>query len=386
MLMRYRELVGVFPTAPVATPEPEATPVPTPQTVVHTGRNLDNPKLIAPKRDKIDAGLYDSGDDHDKWMQQWSETFWDLDRSGEDILWCREPLTRMRSGPGEDYSLICTIGNAYEVSRLGPDENGWAPVVYHEYDYGGFTGWDYTGYVPAGSLTKTMPRSPHVADFSSGPALDAWCESCGYQTGEFLHTYGGEFYHEQYAPSISGDSYVYTLRGGGQVVIHDVIPEGLRSVEVSAYEQDSSLLVFVYVAFGYGVRCDAAYNGGYGLSPSGNNVDCGLYYSLDLAPGESVEMTMVAGDEAPRVLQVSVKDPLGGSRMSDGGSRFVFLDKDGNFATEYREDFFNLKSGYKLKSLSPYASAGKVEHELHYFNVSGVPKDVDQIWFEVVRS
>ncbi len=397
MLLRYQELVGLYPTDPAKLPQTEQTENAQTQTaafqeqavsqnVTHAARNLDNPKLIKPKRTDVDPGVYDNGTDHDKFMQQWSETFWDLDRSGEDILWCHEWGTRMRSGPGMGYDVVYTIGNAYEVSRLGPDENGWTPVVYHEYDWDGFTGWDHTGYVPTASLTKTKPDSPQVADFSSGPALDAWCDHCGRQTGEFLHEYSGAFYHEAYDPVINGSTYTHTLRGGGKVIIHDVVPEGLRSVEVSAYEQDVSLTVFVYVQFGYGIRCPG-YDGGYGLSPDGDNIHCGLYYTLELVPGEDVEMTMVSGRDAPRVLKATITDPLGGSRTGDGASRFVFLDENGSLASYHMaENFFNLKSGYKLKSLSPYASVGRVENnELHYFSVENLPEDVDQIWFEVVR-
>ncbi len=403
MLLRYQELVGVYPTDPAKQPQteqPESVQTENVQTqtaaafqeqavsqnVTHAARNLDNPRLIAPKRTDVDPGVYDNGTDHDKFMQQWSETFWDLDRSGEDILWCHEWGTRMRSGPGMGYDVVYTIGNAYEVSRLGPDENGWTPVVYHEYDWDGFTGWDHTGYVPTASLTKTKPDSPQVADFSSGPALDAWCDHCGRQTGEFLHEYSGAFYHEAYDPVIDGSTYTHTLRGGGKVIIHDVVPEGLRSVEVSAYEQDVSLTVFVYVQFGYGIRCPG-YDGGYGLSPDGDNIHCGLYYTLELVPGEDVEMSMVSGRDAPRVLKATITDPLGGSRTGDGASRFVFLDDSGSLASYHMaENFFNLKYGYKLKSLSPYASVGKVENnELHYFSVENLPEDVDQIWFEVVR-
>ena len=389
MLLRYDELVGCYPTSmPAASEEqqPEDPVVTYEAPASHTERNLDNPNLIKPKRDKIDDGVYDNGTDHDKFMQQWSETFWDLDRSGEDIMWCRQWNTRMRSGPGTNYPVVYTIGNAYEVSRLGPDENGWTKVVYHEYDWDGFTGWDYTGYVPTASITKTKPDSPHVADFSSGPALDAWCDSCGKQTGEFLHEYSGAFYHEAYEPVIDGDTYTHTLRGGGHVIIHNVTDGGLRSVEVSAYEQDVALTVFVYVNFGYGIKCPG-YDGGYGLSPSGDNIHCGLYYTLELAPGEDVEMSMVSGDEAPRVLQVTIKDPLGGSRAGDGTSRFIFLDDSGSLASYHMaENFFNLKPGYKLKSLSPYASVGKVDNnELHYFTVKDLPTGTDEIFFEVVR-
>ena len=389
MLLRYDELVGCYPTSmPAASEEqqPEDPVVTYEAPASHTERNLDNPNLIKPKRDKIDDGVYDNGTDHDKFMQQWSETFWDLDRSGEDIMWCRQWNTRMRSGPGTNYPVVYTIGNAYEVSRLGPDENGWTKVVYHEYDWDGFTGWDYTGYVPTASITKTKPDSPHVADFSSGPALDAWCDSCGKQTGEFLHEYSGAFYHEAYEPVIDGDTYTHTLRGGGHVIIHNVTDGGLRSVEVSAYEQDVALTVFVYVNFGYGIKCPG-YDGGYGLSPSGDNIHCGLYYTLELAPGEDVEMSMVSGDEAPRVLQVTIKDPLGGSRAGDGTSRFIFLDDSGSLASYHMaENFFNLKPGYKLKSLSPYASVGKVDNnELHFFTVKDLPTGTDEIFFEVVR-
>ena len=389
MLLRYDELVGCYPTSmPAASEEqqPEDSVVTYEAPASHTERNLDNPNLIKPKRDKIDDGVYDNGTDHDKFMQQWSETFWDLDRSGEDIMWCRQWNTRMRSGPGTNYPVVYTIGNAYEVSRLGPDENGWTKVVYHEYDWDGFTGWDYTGYVPTASITKTKPDSPHVADFSSGPALDAWCDSCGKQTGEFLHEYSGAFYHEAYEPVIDGDTYTHTLRGGGHVIIHNVTDGGLCSVEVSAYEQDVALTVFVYVNFGYGIKCPG-YDGGYGLSPSGDNIHCGLYYTLELAPGEDVEMSMVSGDEAPRVLQVTIKDPLGGSRAGDGTSRFIFLDDSGSFASYHMaENFFNLKPGYKLKSLSPYASVGKVDNnELHFFTVKDLPTGTDEIFFEVVR-
>ena len=389
MLLRYDELVGCYPTSmPAASEEqqPEDPVVTYEAPASHTERNLDNPNLIKPKRDKIDDGVYDNGTDHDKFMQQWSETFWDLDRSGEDIMWCRQWNTRMRSGPGTNYPVVYTIGNAYEVSRLGPDENGWTKVVYHEYDWDGFTGWDYTGYVPTASITKTKPDSPHVADFSSGPALDAWCDSCGKQTGEFLHEYSGAFYHEAYEPVIDGDTYTHTLRGGGHVIIHNVTDGGLRSVEVSAYEQDVALTVFVYVNFGYGIKCPG-YDGGYGLSPSGDNIHCGLYYTLELAPGEDVEMSMVSGDEAPRVLQVTIKDPLGGSRAGDGTSRFIFLDDSGSLASYHMaENFFNLKPGYKLKSLSPYASVGKVDNnEFHYFTVKDLPTGTDEIFFEVVR-
>lgn len=389
MLLRYDELVGCYPTSmPAASEEqqPEDSVVTYEAPASHTERNLDNPNLIKPKRDKIDDGVYDNGTDHDKFMQQWSETFWDLDRSGEDIMWCRQWNTRMRSGPGTNYPVVYTIGNAYEVSRLGPDENGWTKVVYHEYDWDGFTGWDYTGYVPTASITKTKPDSPHVADFSSGPALDAWCDSCGKQTGEFLHEYSGAFYHEAYEPVIDGDTYTHTLRGGGHVIIHNVTDGGLRSVEVSAYEQDVALTVFVYVNFGYGIKCPG-YDGGYGLSPSGDNIHCGLYYTLELAPGEDVEMSMVSGDEAPRVLQVTIKDPLGGSRAGDGTSRFIFLDSSGSLASYHMaENFFNLKPGYKLKSLSPYASVGKVDNnEFHYFTVKDLPAGTDEIFFEVVR-
>lgn len=389
MLLRYDELVGCYPTSMPAAGEeqqPEDPVVTYEAPASHTERNLDNPNLIKPKRDKIDDGVYDNGTDHDKFMQQWSETFWDLDRSGEDIMWCRQWNTRMRSGPGTNYPVVYTIGNAYEVSRLGPDENGWTKVVYHEYDWDGFTGWDYTGYVPTASITKTKPDSPHVADFSSGPALDAWCDSCGKQTGEFLHEYSGAFYHEAYEPVIDGDTYTHTLRGGGHVIIHNVTDGGLRSVEVSAYEQDVALTVFVYVNFGYGIKCPG-YDGGYGLSPSGDNIHCGLYYTLELAPGEDVEMSMVSGDEAPRVLQVTIKDPLGGSRAGDGTSRFIFLDDSGSLASYHMaENFFNLKPGYKLKSLSPYASVGKVDNnEFHYFTVQNLPEGTDEIFFEVVR-
>lgn len=86
------------------------------------------------------------------------------------------------------------------------------------------------------------------------------------------------------------------------------------------------------------------------------------------------------------MLQVTISDKLGGSRMGDNASRFVFLNDDGNLYSEYSDNSFNLKSGYTLRSLSPYASVGKVgNNELHHFTVQNVLKGVDQIWFEVVR-
>ncbi len=387
LLMRYRDIVNLFPTEPAAPTFQEQAES---QNVSHTERNLSNPKLIRPKRDKIDDGLYDNGEDGGRWIQQWSETYWDLDRSGEDIMWCTRNLTRLYSGPGTDYEVVYTLYSTYEVSRLGPDENGWTPVVYHEYETGsGFTGWDHTGYVRTDKLSKVVPSHPHVADFSSGPALEKWCYT-GIPEGDLYADYGasanGTFYHEAYDPSISGDTYTYTLRGGGHIIIHNVLPEGLHSVEVSGEVETHSLLLFVYLEKGYGIQCSKGYGGGYGLSCSGDNKSCEVYFGMDVSNDEDIELTMFHGDGAPRVLQVTLKDKLGGSRMGDGASRFVFLDSNGNVPYAMADNFFNLKGGYKLKSLSPYATVGKVENnELHHFSVKSVPEGTDQIWFEVVR-
>ncbi len=394
MLLRYDELVGCYPTSmPAAGTEqqPEDTVVTYEAPASHTERNLDNPNLIKPKRDKIDDGLYDNGEDGGQWIQQWSETYWDLDRSGEDIMWCTRNLTRLYSGPGTSYEVICTLYSTYEVSRLGPDENGWTPVVYHEYETGeGFTGWDYTGYVRTDCLSKVVPSHPHVADFSSGPALEKWCNT-GIPEGDLYADYGasanGTFYHEAYEPVIDGDTYTYTLRGGGHIIIHNVDPAGMISVEASGEVETHSLLLFICLENGYGIKCSEGYGGGYGLSPSGDGLSCELYWETDVSNDEDIEMTMIHGDGAPRVLQVTIKDPLGGSRAGDGTSRFIFLDESGSLASYHMaENFFNLKPGYKLKSLSPYASVGKVDNnELHFFTVKGLPTGTDEIFFEVVR-
>ncbi len=388
MLLRYSEVVGMYPTEPMA---PSFQEQAVSQNVSHTERNLDNPKLIRPKRDKIDDGLYDNGEDGGQWIQQWSETYWDLDRSGEDIMWCTRNLTRMYTGPGVDYDVVYTLYSTYEVSRLGPDENGWTPVVYHEYETGsGFTGWDHTGYVRTDYLSKVVPCHPHVADFSSGPALEAWCHG-GIPEGDLYADYGasanGTFYHEEYTPVISGDTYTYTLRGGGHVIIHNVLPEGLVSVEASGEVETHSILLFVGLEKGYGIRASKGYGGGYSLSCSGDYMSCGIDYMVDMSNDEDIEMTMFYGDGAPRVLKATINDPYGGSRMGDGASRFLFLDSNGSVPSyAMAENFFNLKGGYKLKSLSPYATVGKVENgELHHFTVQNLPEGIDQIWFDVVR-
>ena len=298
-------------------------------------------------------------------------------------------LTRLYAGPGADYDVVYTLYSTYEVSRLGTDENGWTPVVYHEYETGsGFTGWDHTGYVRTDYLSKVVPSHPHVADFSSGPALEKWCHS-GIPEGDLYADYGssanGTFYHEAYTPAVSGDTYTYTLRGGGRVTIHNVLPEGLVSVEASGELETHSILLFVGLEKGYGIRASKGYGGGYSLSCSGDYKSCGIDYMVEVSTDEDIELTMFYGDGAPRVLQATLKDPLGGSRMGNGASRFMFLDENGNLWSEV-ESFFNLKGGYKLKSLSPYATVGKVENnELHHFSVKNVPAGVDQIWFEVVR-
>ena len=396
MLLRYDELVGCYPTSmPAVSGEQPAeetdavTETYEAPAGSHTERNLDNPKLIKPKRDKIDDGLYDNGEDGGRWIQQWSETFWDLDRSGEDIMWCTRNLTRIYAGPGVKYDVVCTLYSTYEVSRLGPDENGWTKVVYHEYETGsGFTGWDYTGYVRTDYLSKVVPSHPHVADFSSGPALEKWCHT-GIPEGDLYADYGasanGTFYHEAYDPAISGDTYTYTLRGGGHVIIHNVLPEGLVSVEASGEVETHSILLFVGLEKGYGIRASKGYGGGYTLSCSGDYLSCEVDYMVEVSTDEDIEMTMFCGDGAPRVLQATLKDPLGGSRTGDGASRFMFLDDSGNLWSE-SENFFNLKGGYKLKSLSPYATVGRVENgELHHFTVKNLPEGTDQIFFEVVR-
>ncbi len=395
MLLRYDELVGCYPTSMPAAgeePEPEDSVVTYEAPAAsHAERNLDNPKLIKPKRDKIDDGLYDNGEDGGRWIQQWSETFWDLDRSGEDIMWCTRNLTRIYAGPGVEYDVVCTLYSTYEVSRLAPDENGWTKVVYHEYLTGsGFTGWDYTGYVRTEYLSKVVPCHPHVADFSSGPALEKWCYT-GIPEGDLYADYGasanGTFYHEAYDPAIDGDTYTYTLRGGGHITIHNVDPAGLISVEASGEVETHSLLLFISLENGYGIKCSEGYGGGYGLSPSGDGLSCELYWEMDVSNDEDIEMTMIHGDGAPRVLQVTIKDPLGGCRAGDGTSRFIFLDSSGSLASYHMaENFFNLKPGYKLKSLSPYASVGKVDNnEFHYFTVQNLPEGTDEIFFEVVR-
>ena len=394
MLLRYDELVGCYPTSmPAASEEqqPEDSVVTYEAPASHTERNLDNPNLIKPKRDKIDDGLYDNGEDGGQWIQQWSETFWDLDRSGEDIMWCTRNLTRIYAGPGVEYDVVCTLYATYEVSRLAPDENGWTKVVYHEYLTGeGFTGWDYTGYVRTDYLSKVVPCHPHVADFSSGPALEKWCHT-GIPEGDLYADYGasanGTFYHEAYDPAIDGDTYTYTLRGGGHIIIHNVDPAGIISVEASGEVETHSLLLFISLENGYGIKCSEGYGGGYGLSPSGDGLSCELYWETDVSNDEDIEMTMIHGDGAPRVLQVTIKDPLGGCRGGDGTSRFIFLDSSGSLASYHMaENFFNLKPGYKLKSLSPYASVGKVDNnELHFFTVKDLPTGTDEIFFEVVR-
>ncbi len=387
MLLRYNELVGLFPTEP---PTPTFEEQAISQNVSHTQRNLDNPKLIPPKRAAIDKGLYSRGDRDDPWMQQWVETYWDLDRSGEDLMWSLQNLTRMHSGPGEAYPVVYTLYATYEVSRLGPDENGWTPVVYHEYETGeGFTGWDHTGYVRTDEICDIRPSHTHVADFSSGPALWDWCRQGGVPEGDRYYDCGatanGTFYHETYAPVIDGDTYTYTLRGGGHVIIHNVLPEGLVSVEASGEEELDNVLLFVSIEKGYGFTADKGYGGGYSLSPSGDYMSCGIDWTVDMSTDEDIELTMFCGEGAPRVLKATLKDPKGGSRMGNGASRFVFLDENGSLYSEY-ENFFNLKSGYKLKSLSPYATVGRVENnELHHFSVKNVPAGVDQIFFEVVR-
>ncbi len=392
MVMRYKELVGMFPTEPVvAETEPESTPVPTPAPVKHTGRNLDNPKLIKPKREKIDDGIYSNDETEDQFYQQWSETFWGLDRSGEDIMWCLRNLTRIRSGPGDSYPVVATLYATCEVSRLGPDENGWTPVVYHEYETGeGFTGWDYTGYVRTDKISSVRPCHTRVADFSSGPALKAWCDQGGVPEGDMYFDCGatanGTFYHEEYTPVIDGDTYTYTLRGGGKVTIHNVIPEGLVSVEASGEEELHSVLLFVYLQRDYGIKTDSGYNGGYGMSPSGDYMSCEICFEMDMSNDENVDMTMYAGDEAPHLVQVTVKDSVGGSYMGSGGSRFVWVDKNGSWTSDYGgENFITLRPGYKLKSASPYVSIGTVSYESHFFYLNNVPRDVDQVYVEVTR-
>ena len=397
MLVRYNEVIALYPDDPVwwagaggnsGSGEEslmQAAPA------IQTGVNYNNSKLIAPKRTKIDDGIYDIPETRDQFFQQWSETFWGLDRSGEDVMWCLRNLTRVRSGPGDDYPVVATLYATYEVSRLGPDENGWTPVVYHEYKGGaGFTGWDYTGYVHTDKISSVRPCHTHVADFSSGPALKAWCDQGGVPEGDMYYDCGatanGTFYHEAYTPVISGDTYTYTLRGGGKVTIHNVLPEGLVSVEASGEEELHNVLLFIYLRKDYGVVTDEGYGGGYSLSPSGDYQDCEICWEGEISNDENIDFAMFSGDEAPHLVQVTVKDSVGGSYMGNGASRFVWVDKNGNCTSDFGgENFITLRSGFKLKSASPYVSIGTVSYESNFFYLNNVPRDVDQVYVEVIR-
>ena len=413
MLVRYNEVIALYPDDPVwwagaggssgsGTEEQAETVVQKQtQTVSHTGWNLDNPKLIKPKRDKIDDGLYSNNETADQFYQQWAETLWGLDRSGEDIMWCTRYLTRLRSGPGEQYDVVWTVNENNEVSRLGPDENGWTPVVYHQYVTSeGFTGWDYTGYLPTKYLTDQKPGHPTVQP-TTGPELEAWFNYGmdapvpeGYGM-EYLERMEKEnpFQFQEYEPaSIDGSTYTYKISGGGTVRIHNVVPEGLARVSTSERVKDDTLSVSIMVERGYGINGPSGFMSnnlslnpwGCGLTQSTDYSKCWVTGGAELNRGEDVDFYMTSGDEAPRVLQVTAKNTVGGLRMAEACHQFILLDKDGNPPDSYM-DFFNLWNGYKLKSLSPYVTIGKVENELHYFKVSQVPAGIDQVYVEVTR-
>ncbi len=418
MLVRYNEVIALYPDDPVwwagpgsgtggtgaeeqAEAETETVTQEQTQTVSHTGWNLDNPKLIKPKRDKIDDGLYSNDETADQFYQQWAETLWGLDRSGEDIMWCTRYLTRLRSGPGEQYDVVWTVNENNEVSRLGPDENGWTPVVYHQYVTSeGFTGWDYTGYLPTKYLTDQKPAHPTVQP-TTGPELEAWFNYGmdapvpeGYGM-EYLERMEKEnpFQFQEYEPaSIDGSTYTYKISGGGTVRIHNVVPEGLTRVSTSERVKDDTLSVSIMVERGYGIDGPSGFMSnnlslnpwGCGLTQSADYSKCWVTGGAELNRGEDVDFYMTSGDEAPRVLQVSAKNTAGGLRMAEACHQFILLDKDGNPPDSYM-DFFNLWNGYKLKSLSPYVTIGKVENELHYFKVSQVPAGIDQVFVEVTR-
>ena len=83
---------------------------------------------------------------------------------------------------------------------------------------------------------------------------------------------------------------------------------------------------------------------------------------------------------------MALKDEIGASHVSSGWSRFTIFAPGPEIRWD-GTDFFTLKPGYKLKSLSPYITIGEVQGERHSFKLTKFPPaGEDVFWVEAVRA
>lgn len=361
MLVRYNEVIALYPDDPVWWAGPggndkaDETPAPT-----QPPAEPDYPPYAVP-------GVPDQPE--------------------KDPVWCIKDAARLRSGPGESYEVIGTVNKKAAFERLCVTADGWTGVAMKNPHYGPASPDEYiTAYILTSCLSETAPA---VSPYPPGDpeALEKWRDETLDEFRQEMDKHNAlEFVHEDYEPAVSGDTWTYAVRGGGTVTIRGASGAALHAVGTSGWVGEDTLTLSVETECGWGIKGGENYGVQTELAEDVDGQKCWVYYTVEMNLGEDIDLQVTSGEDAPRVLRVALKDDIGASHVSSGWSRFTIFAPGPEIRWD-GTDFFTLKPGYKLKSLSPYITIGEVQGERHSFKLTKFPPaGEDVFWVEAVRA
>ena len=309
------------------------------------------------------------------------------DQPEKDPVWCIKDAARLRSGPGESYEVIGTVNKKAAFERLCVTADGWTGVAMKNPHYGPASPDEYiTAYILTSCLSETAPA---VSPYPPGDpeALEKWRDETLDEFRQEMDKHNAlEFVHEDYEPAVSGDTWTYAVRGGGTVTIRGASGAALHAVGTSGWVGEDTLTLSVETECGWGIKGGENYGVQTELAEDVDGQKCWVYYTVEMNLGEDIDLQVTSGEDAPRVLRVALKDDIGASHVSSGWSRFTTFAPGPEIRWD-GTDFFTLKPGYKLKSLSPYITIGEVQGERHSFKLTKFPPaGEDVFWVEAVRA